>query len=162
MKYFVLLAALLSSPSFAIVEDLKPSGSGQLSWLFWDIYQATLYTPNGQYSEEIYPKALEINYQRDIEAAELIRATQEEWQRLKVPYRAEWLQQLAQLWPNIKKGDRLTMRATSKDSAVFSYNGTTVGHIDGEGFAKAFLTIWLSPETRDKQLRAQLIGGNNA
>ncbi len=162
MKFLILLAALLSAPTFAIVEDLKPSGSGQLSWLFLDIYQATLYTPNGQYNDGVYPKALEINYQRNIAAADLLKTTEDEWQRLEIEYTPEWLTMLSQIWPDVSDGDRLTMRAENDDSASFYFNNRLLGSIEEPGFARAFLTIWLSPNTRDKSLRAQLIGDNNA
>ncbi len=162
MKRLIYITLLFCHTSWAMVEDLKPSGSGQLSWLFLDIYQATLYTPTGQYNDDVYPKALEINYQRNITAADLLKTTEDEWQRLEVDYDHEWLTILAQIWPDVTDGDRLTMRAENDDNAAFYFNNRQLGSIDEPGFARAFLTIWLSPNTRDKTLRAQLIGDNNA
>ncbi|HSG60234.1 MAG TPA: chalcone isomerase family protein [Pseudomonadales bacterium] len=161
-KICYLLLLLLSTPSWAIVDDLKPSGSGQLRWLLLDIYEATLYTATGNYIDGVYPKALEIHYMRNISAADLIKTTEDEWRRLNVPFTEDWLILLAQIWPDVNKGDRLTMRAESLDKASFYFNDMLLGQIEETGFAKAFLAIWLSPNSRDKQLRAQLIGDNNA
>jgi hypothetical protein len=157
-----LLIMLFSTPTWAIVEDLQPSGSGQLRWFFLDIYEATLYTSTGNYIDGVYPKALEINYMRKISAADLIKTTEDEWRRLEINYNQQWLNLLGQIWPDVNDGDTLTMRAESVDKASFYFNGLLLGHIEESNFANAFLAIWLSPNTRDKQLRAQLIGDKNA
>lgn len=163
MKVFILFfTLLLSSMAWSNIHDLKPSGSGQLTWLFLDIYQATLYTSDGQYRDDDYPKALEITYQRDISAHDLIQTTADEWRRLNIPFSQAWLTQLDQIWPDVSRGDRLLLRADSSNDAVFYFNDSPIGKIEGTPFAEAFLAIWLSPNTRDKSLRAQLIGDNNA
>ena|SRR6056300_461452 len=163
MKAFLGLAILFQLPiAMAAVDDLVPSGKGDLDWLFLDIYEATLYTTDGKFEPQRYPLALAINYQRSIDAADLIKTTADEWRRLQVTYSKNWLSQLTELWPDVKKGDNLTMRAESPHKAKFYFNGSPIGTIDEKGFAEAFLAIWLSPDTRDQKLRAQLIGKKNA
>lgn len=161
MRRLIFLLLLAPLQGWANIDDLTPTGSGQLRWFLMDIYRATLYTPDGKYIEDGYPKALKIDYQRNIPARRLVETTEKEWQRLKVDYDPNWLQQLEQLWPDIAAGDKLTVRAANPNLAVFYFNGQRLGEIKSSNFAKAFLSIWLSPNSRDKTLRANLTGDNH-
>ena len=59
---------------------LEPRGSATLRVLFWDIYESTLFTPDGAWSPDIRPLRLDIRYLRNIEAVKLIEQTRKEWQ----------------------------------------------------------------------------------
>lgn len=46
----VILAFAWSLSSQAMPDNIKLVGQGQFSYLFWDLYQAQLYTADGQWS----------------------------------------------------------------------------------------------------------------
>ena len=59
----------------------KLVGEGKMQWLWFELYQAKLYTPSGNYQAQQWPLALELIYTRHIERDMLIKATEQEWQR---------------------------------------------------------------------------------
>ncbi|MGI2257871.1 chalcone isomerase family protein [Shewanella sp. GXUN23E] len=135
-------------------------GRGQMSLLWFELYRAGLFTPSGQYRPGDYPVRLEIDYLRDIDATDLLKATVEQWQHLGYTSSAivRWQRALAGLWPDVQQGQSLAFDCQSADSGQFYFNGKPLGTVAEPGFADAFLAIWLSPDTSRPALRAQLLG----
>lgn len=78
-----------------------------MNWLWFKLYDATLYSQSGRYQLGHYPQALTLTYARDIEQDDLLTATAEEWQRLGLgseTQRQQWLGQLAAFWPDVAAG----------------------------------------------------------
>lgn len=108
----LLLVTLLFSLSAqaSLPHQLEKVGDGTMSWMFLDIYDASLFTTDGDYSSTVYPQVLTLNYLKNINKKRLINATKEQWilqgfEDTKMKY---WLQSLQQIWPDIKSGDSLT------------------------------------------------------
>lgn len=143
-----------------LTQHLKMVGKGEMSWLFIDLYQATLYSSTGQYKHNHYPQALNIVYKKDISKEHLISATQKEWQNLSLDdtYHTTWLAQLNEMWPNIKKGDHLLFMVESDGSGYFYHNNQLLGAVNKALFSDAFLSIWLSKNASQPKLRKQLLG----
>ena len=142
---------------------LKLIGSAEFSVLFWDLYQSWLYSPNGRFTGVEPGLLFEIRYLRTISKDDLIENTVKQWQHLKVPperYQA-YLPQLQQVWPDIRKGDVLTLKVGAGHTE-FYFNQQPAGVIASPDFAALFLDIWLSPQTSEPQLRQQLLGVKNA
>lgn len=135
-------------------------GNGDMKWTFFKLYTATLYSLDGQYREGSYPLALEIQYQRNIRASALVKATDEQWQQLGVggEQRETWLALIRDIWPDVKKGDRLRIEVMSNGASRFLYNQAVLADIDERSFGRGFLDIWLSPKTSQPRLRQQLTG----
>lgn len=140
--------------------QFKQVGNATFSVLFWDIYNSSLYTKSGTYSQALSQDVIfEINYLKDITSEDLIERTVEQWQHLKNPkvlYQA-FIPTLATIWPNITAGDTLTL-VVQQQKSVFYFNGKKVGSIEEKNFSSLFLSIWLSPNTSQLALRAQLLG----
>ncbi len=142
-------------------------GEAQLTWFLFDVYKSTLKAPNGKYQESQditpHPFALEINYQRDISKKQLLDATDEQWQKLNMSSdnRKQGIAQLETLFPDIKKGQKLTYVTDGAVGKLYYddlNNVTVLGDVDNEWLNDAFLSIWLSPQTEYPELRNQLIG----
>ncbi|MBY5992589.1 chalcone isomerase family protein [Ferrimonas balearica] len=164
-----MLATLLLSLSLnlppteaASAWTLEPVGESRLKVLWFPIYHARLYSDDGRYDGIEAPLALDLEYLRDIEAEDLVDHTRSEWQRLALYEGATseaWLAELTRLWPDVAKGDRLTLVMNPKRSTFF-HNGEALGSIDGLDFGERFLAIWLHPDSRYPRLRNALIGQN--
>ncbi|MCC2614742.1 chalcone isomerase family protein [Aestuariibacter halophilus] len=160
------LLAMASSQAMASevgsrpLEGLQKVGEATLSVLFWDIYTSRLYSPDGNYPGIQPPLALDIEYLRDISADDLVQQTDKEWQRLGIDHQnvTDWLSMLSDLWPDIREGDRLTLRVEENGNSTFFYNHEAIGHIEDQAFAGHFLSIWLDPACRYPDVRKQLIG----
>ena len=160
-----LLVSALSTPAFAasceasVPGDFSKVGETRLSVLFWDVYDATLYSPSGEY-EKSERQALNLNYLRDIDADDLIETTEEEWQKLKLDSSEHegWLAKLKDIWPNIKKGDCLLLVESDNGYAEFYQGEELLGTVESQEFTDQFLAIWLSPESRFEDERNELVG----
>lgn len=139
---------------------LAKCGEAKLSVLFWDVYESTLYTPDGIYESGVRPLRLEIRYLRDIKGIDLVKQTGKEWrdQGLEDPRHTIWLGELLSLWPDVSKGDVITLDLDESGIARFSFNDDTLGSITDPDFGRDFAGIWLSPNTTRPELRAALIG----
>lgn len=163
---------------------VKEVGRAQFSVLFFDIYTSALYTRSGHYRADFNRTefnsaeknrarqqfqiqandelvVFEIDYLKAIASDDLIKRTVEQWQYLRVPeanYQA-YLPKLNTLWPDIRVGDRLTLVVTPEQSQ-FYLNSKLLGSINAPEFGPLFLSIWLSPNTSQPQLRKQLLAGN--
>jgi hypothetical protein len=142
------------------VVDYKLVGKGQMTWFWFDIYNAKLSTPSGGYQEKKWPLALELIYLRDISRDDLIQTTEDEWQRQRLTYQVQWLRSLEVIWTDIRKNDSILLFVDSDAVSHFYYNGKLVGRINDPDFASAFTAIWLSNNTLKPKLRKQLIGAS--
>ncbi|MDN3609679.1 chalcone isomerase family protein [Vibrio ostreicida] len=147
--------------------DWKEVGNAQLSVLFFDVYRSQLLTPSGRYQqgEDItpHPLALSINYQRDISQRQLIKATQEQWEKLGYLETAEWVAQLESIFPDIERGHNLTYVTDGVVGRFFHSSdqgdkNQLIGVVNDPHLNDAFLAIWLSPDSDYPRLRRQLIG----
>ncbi len=176
-KIFILLIGLLPMLSIAsnaaamsanansfpqelteIKQPLVLVGKAKFSVLFWHIYDSALFTYDGKYQEDA-AFLFEINYLRDISRDDLIERTVEQWQHLgvdSIKYQP-FLADLANIWPNISKGDQLAMW-TDGQSTAFYFNQAFQGQIADPAFSQLFASIWLSPQTSQPKLRKKLLG----
>ena len=144
-------------------KSFKATGQAEFSYLFWDVYNSTLFNAKGEFNKdsawhEQGPVVLEIHYKRDIKAKDLIDSTVEQWQHLKISnadYEA-YVSWLSETWPNLKKGDKLAL-LMYPDHSVFFYNNQFLSKQDNPAFGKTFLDIWLSVDTSEPKLRKQLL-----
>ncbi|MCE2597068.1 chalcone isomerase family protein [Motilimonas cestriensis] len=157
-----LLFLLSINAAFAVspVSDLKKVGSGQMEWLFFSLYDASLYSETGTYQSNRFPIALQIKYHKQIDKKHLLEATQEQWQHLGIDNKQQndWLMLLNQIWPDVNSGDELTFVVQADASNMFYFNNEPIGKIEDGAFSAAFLAIWLSENTSRPKLRQQLIG----
>lgn len=157
----LVLMVLLNGVGMASpVAELKKVGQAKLEVLFWDVYESELYSDDGQYQLDTYPLALKIHYLRNIQADDLVERTAQEWQKLGISKQqaAPWLAQLKTLWPDIKKGDELTIVVNNDRSSDFFFNNQSLATIDDRDFGPSFLRIWLDEKCSYPKLRQKLIG----
>jgi hypothetical protein len=155
---------MLSFQSHAVPSSQKSwnsVGKVTLSVLWFDIYQAQLFSESGAYREG-EPVKLTITYLRDFKADELIKETRKQWQdKISNDHIDEWLSQLRQIWPDIKKNDVLTLYIDDNDNSHFEQGERYLGTIDEPKFGRAFSDIWLAPNSSYPKLAAVLRGEAN-
>ncbi len=135
-------------------------GSGTLTWFGFQAYDATLFAAGGRFIDS-QPFALELTYARDFKGVSIAERSVSEIRKLGLGSDTElaiWLDTLQKLFPDIRKGDRLTGVAMPNAPARFFHNGRLVGALTDERLARAFFAIWLDPRTSAPELRAKLLG----
>ena len=145
-------------------ERLQLTGEARLSVLFWDVYDARLFTSDGSYSENRYPIALQLNYLRDIDKDDLVDETLNQWRRQGLdghPRVGDWLAELGKLWRDVRKNDAITLVVNAAGDSSFYFNDKLLGRISDPEFARYFAAIWLSEKTTSPRVREQLINGGS-
>lgn len=161
----VVLGGLASNSALAncnpnLAASLETVGTTRLSVWFWDVYDAELLTDSGNY-QDYQKRALRLNYLREIKAADLVETTKEEWQNLEIEVTSaheDWLAKLNRIWPDVQEGDCLMLVETEQGHSKFFNAEGELGTIESSQFTDDFLAIWLSPESRFKEERNELIG----
>lgn len=169
LKLLFILTALMALPHSA---DAKPAilnpyldaaqqvGAGRLTYLFWNVYDATLYAPQGKWAEG-KPFALELKYLIDVEGAEITRISVDEIQK-QAPVNTQklgvWKSEMAKIFPDMKAGTTIVGIRTKAGNAVFYKDNQHIGTIKDKEFADRFFGIWISPSTSMPELRQELLG----
>ncbi|HSO08197.1 MAG TPA: chalcone isomerase family protein [Pelomicrobium sp.] len=151
----------LPEPLRESAPQLRPLGQGTLTWFGLTIYDSTLWVAGSRWSMD-QPFALDIRYQREIAGSRIVRSSVDEIRR--IGWRdgdrlARWEREMARVFPDVKAGDRLVGVNVPGLGARFYGNNGFIGEIADPEFAQAFFGIWLSPGTREPDLRAALLGG---
>lgn len=165
---FAALTVLATGPALANPAEVgralpgaQKVGEARYSMLAISLFRAELFTADGDFSWE-RPFALTLNYERAAPQSLLLnRSVREISQRgggtvaSLAPLRAR----LAECFPNIAQGDRITGVSTSADTARFYHNGAQRCEIEWPGFRRQFFGIWLDGRDRaSARLSAQLRG----
>lgn len=141
------------------IPEPQKVGEGSLTYLFWHVYDATLYASDGHWQPE-QPHALSLTYQRALEGKQIADRSIEEMRRqgindeLKM---ASWHRQLTKILPDVDEGTVLTGIYTEAKTTVFYQSDTKLGEIDDPDFGKHFFAIWLGENTSAPNLRKQLL-----
>ena len=133
-------------------------GSGQFRWWGFLVYDATLWSPQGEYQPG-GPFALSLRYARNVSRDDIVKASLDQMRDLgfAVNRHPEWKAKLDQVMASVKSGDTLTGVYTPGQGAVFFHNDKLTGQVD-ERLAEAFFAIWLNPKTSEPDLRQALLG----
>lgn len=147
--------------------DLQPGwqavGRGEMSWFGFKLYDAELWSQTERFGRDT-PHALSLRYARDIPSERLVAASIDEMRRLGERDEARldaWRQALAQVFPDVRRGDTIVGLHLPARGAVFYHQGRKTGEIRDPAFARAFFAIWLDPRTREPGLRERLLGGDS-
>jgi hypothetical protein len=141
-------------------------GQGRLRFLGLRVYEAKLWTGAQAVSHNManltsIPFALELDYERNLNGKQVAARSLEEMKRqgdIADDTAARWLAAMETLFPDIKKGDRLSALNVPGLGARFFMNGSPRGDMRDADFVRVFFGIWLSPKTSEPALREALLG----
>lgn len=153
-------AAIASEAILASVPNASVVGRGILSYMFWDVYKATLYAPKGRFDPQ-KPFALSIEYYHAIDGKDIADKSVQEIRRqgfkdeIKL---ATWHTQMNAIFPDVKDGTVLSAVYTPGSQTTFYNGNVAIGSIKGDDFGRSFLGIWLGEKTSEPKLRRALLG----
>lgn len=147
------------------IRDLVPRaevvGTGRMSFLLWDLYDATLHAPDGNWDADA-PYALTLSYLRDLRGRSIALTSTEEIRRLGEVEEGRiesWREQMEAIFPDVSDGVSLTGIRDEAGSALFYRDSALIGRVDDPDFSRLFFGIWLDERTIAPDLRAELLGG---
>jgi hypothetical protein len=164
------LLMLVTVPSWAqnTQEPLTLSGKANFRWFGIKVYDIALYFKQDKQPFDLNstrPLSLKITYDMDIDPADLIENTSEQWQEIAIGQSQEcanqtqWLNQIKSIWPNINSGDSLTLTINAQQISTFYYNDKEVGRVEDTNFGYCFVAIWLAKDTTEPKIRKKLLKG---
>lgn len=163
---FGVLCLCLSNGAFASWRESLPNaqviGAGDLRVFGFRVYTARLLSVGKPLASD-QPFALELTYHRTISRDDLVDASIDEIKRTSATavsdqQLAGWREQMAMAFVDVQEGMKITGVYFPGKEARF-YVGEKLQHVvQDPQFAKAFFDIWLSPKTRNPELRQQLLG----
>jgi len=157
--------AVLPPPLIADGFEGRRVGVGLLKWFGLDIYEATLWTPDGTFADifAAEPVAFTLAYRRNFSRERLIDITRTAWRELALAneeQQARWSRELGAIWVDVHKGSNLTTLVLPAGETRFYDADRLLGRIDDPAFGPAFLRIWLDARVADTplgRLRAHLL-----
>jgi Chalcone isomerase-like len=141
-------------------------GRGRLRFLGLKVYEAKLWVGaqavgDGTTPLTSVPFALELDYERNLKGKQVAARSLEEMKRqgeIADEKAQRWLATMETLFPDIKKGDRLSALNVPGLGARFYMNGQLRGDVRDAEFVRIFFGIWLSAQTSEPALREALLG----
>ena len=143
-----------------IAPGLVPRGGGRFTFFGLSVYDGWYWTAaRGWPAREAY--ALDLVYHRDFDGTRIAERSVHEMANLDYvtpDQRTRWGALMARIFPDVRKGDRLTGVHTDDGAVRYFHNGRAIGSIDEPGFARAFFGIWLDPKSSRADFRRKLLG----
>ncbi|AXR04213.1 chalcone isomerase family protein [Pseudoalteromonas piscicida] len=166
---FAFLMLLFSTQGFASTSDLvnqfieNPQQVGKTSrmtYLFWDVYDASLYAPQGAYSQD-QPFVLALHYLRALDGKEIAKRSLKEMEKQGFNNSSKgerWLTKMVQIFPDVSKGTLLFGVRTPDGYTQFYEDEKLIGEVNDPEFTTRFFNIWLGEKTSEPTMRAELLG----
>jgi hypothetical protein len=150
----------------AALPGARLQGQGRLRFFGFRVYEAKLWVGAQGLADGVAnlistPFALELDYERDLNGKQVAERSLEEMKRqgdVSAEIATRWLGAMQTLFPDIKKGDRLSALNVPGLGARFFMNGSPLGDVRDADFVRVFFGIWLSPKTSQPALRDALLG----
>ncbi|BCE02809.1 chalcone isomerase family protein [Marinicellulosiphila megalodicopiae] len=160
-KLIFTLLFLMSTTAFSapLSEDKYKVGEARFKYLFWKVYDSSLFTKNKKFESLNQELTLSITYLRNIPKHRIVDATVNQWEHLNFDQKSisKWREKIETILPEINKNDNLSFHKQQTGIGSFYYNGKLIGEINDTQFSDAFLSIWLSSNTSEPKLRQKLI-----
>ena len=150
----------LPSQVMALAPNLKVQGGGELTFFGISIYAGYYWSPTRGWTQD-GPFALDLHYHRALDGARIAERSLSEIAKLgygTAEQRARWGDEMRRMFPDVRRGDRLTGVNLPGGVVRYFHNGKSIGEIADPGFARAFFGIWLDPKTSEVDFRQLLLG----
>jgi hypothetical protein len=146
---------------------LNGLGLRQATMLKVRVYVAALYTAQTTSDPDAIlgsssPKQLVLHFVRDVGASDLNEAWDEGFAanaKSQLPALEKRVETLKGWMADMKKGERLSFTHISGRGILVNVGGVEKGAIEGDDFARAFLSIWLGAHPPNTNLKTGLLGG---
>ena len=150
----------LPSQVLALAPNLKVQGGGELTFFGISVYDGYYWSPTRGWTQD-GPYALDLHYHRALDGAKIAERSVSEIAKLGYgtrEQRTRWGEEMRRMFPDVRRGDRLTGVNLPGGVVRYFHNGKSIGEIADPGFAQAFFGIWLDPKTSEADFRQLLLG----
>ncbi|MEM7570718.1 MAG: chalcone isomerase family protein [Pseudomonadota bacterium] len=145
----------------AYIPNQEKVGEARYKVLFWKVFDATLYAPDGTYNRD-EPFVLALSYLRKIRGEQIVeRSISEIAQQGKASTDelAQWRDQLLDIIPDVDKSSTISGVRTAQGTTEFFLNGSPIGTVSDVRFTPLFFDIWLGEGSANAKFRKDLLEG---
>jgi hypothetical protein len=169
---FVFLSAavlLLSTISHAKSDESlawKSYSTATAKWLWFDVYEASLYTSEGKMSDKAQfladkiPLKLELCYLRELTDQQIIEAANSALVDSISSELAQAVESLHASYQNVGKGDCYSLEHNRNGVTQLSLNGNQVFETQLQGFKALYFGIWIGDQPLSEELKEDLLKQN--
>jgi hypothetical protein len=161
------MLAFVALPGMArgeVMRDLVPDaglvGTARFQVLFFKIYDAALFAPQGVYDRGA-PYALRLTYLINGRKDRIIKQTVKEMKRQRAASDSmieSWLPLMEAAFIDMPKGSSADFIHAADDRLVLATDGRVIAEITDRRFIRALMDIWLGPKVRDADFQLALLG----
>jgi hypothetical protein len=169
-RFFLLfLICILATQTYAFMQppqklvpyvgNKPPIGSGSVTLLRIKLYDLTVWTKANRWSWNT-TFVLQLKYARNFTRDEIVDASVEEINRvnrLDDSTKSQYRTIFENIFPDVKEGDTIAAVYSPNKPLLFYYNDNRIGVINNTDLAHKFLDIWLGDQTRDPELRDNVL-----
>ena len=144
----------------ALAPGLQVQGGGELTFFGISVYDGYYWSPNRGWTQD-GSFALDLHYHRALDGTKIAERSVHEIAKLgygNAEQRTRWGEEMKRVFPDVRKGDRITGVNLPGGVVRYFHNGRPIGDIADPGFSRAFFGIWLDPKTSEHDFRQQLLG----
>ena len=142
------------------VMGLSVRGEAAMRFLGLKVYDVRLWTQMKAFSHAD-PFAIELVYDMTLNGKDIAERSVKEMRAQGVSDEAKlrrWGEEMAKIFPDIKKGDALIGVSLPGKEARFYNREKLIATVPDPEFAKAFFDIWVSEKSSEPKLRLKLLG----
>ena len=141
------------------IPDAQMLGSVRYKYMFWELYDASLYSAQQPFSIE-QPFSLKLDYLRNLKGEKIAERSIEEMRKLGFKDERQldkWSQALHGMFPDVQKGDFIVGIKNQSGETIFYKNHQKLGEIDDPVFSRIFFSIWLGEHERARVFKKDLL-----
>ena len=143
-----------------LVPDAELVGTTRLRFFIWNVYDARLFAPKGEFRRDA-PFALELSYLRRLEGKAIAERSIVEIRDQGFDDEAalaRWHESLVDILPDVDSDTVLVGVADERGYTRFFKNGRPLGTIGDREFTRRFFDIWVGERCSRPDLRDELLG----
>lgn len=133
--------------------------------LFFSLYDAALYAPEGATAEQILQAEtgfrLQFRYLREIDKSIILKSSgrmlEKNLSASELQQIAERVEQINEKYTTVRDGDTSSLTFEPSVGTTLRINGEPVGAVPGDDFARLYFTIWLGDQPISTSLRRALL-----
>jgi hypothetical protein len=132
------------------IPQATKAATAQASYMMFDLYTATLYKSSDAKETLTPPYAMQIDYHRSFNAADIVDRTISDIRdsgyhdEVKL---AAWHERLGAIIPDVDTKTTLIGVLTSRNETLFYENGQFIGKVSDPTFGPAFFAVWLNKKS---------------
>ena len=156
----MLVQGAYASAMMTLVPNAELVGEARLKVVFFKIYDAQLFAPQGRYSP-YDPYCLRLTYLIDAKKNRIISQTVKEMRRMEVASAEQidrWIPKMEAAFISMAKGSQADFIHTPDGRLTLVANNVVISVIDDTALAKAIMDIWLGPKVRSRDFQNSLMG----